>query len=412
MELLEENFSKVGDATKYAGSMQAEFEARAATTENNLQLLGNRVAALGISLGNVLLPGVNALVGAIGPVIDMVADFANRFPGLTTALVGGAAALASLRVATIALGYAWTFIHGGALQLIKVLQLMRVAWLLNSGAIAASSTTSKAAIIMSKALAAAQWLVNAAMTANPIGLLIAAIAALVAAGYFLIKNWDTVKEWFLNFKPVQWVMGGIQKLWSWFTSLDWGSLGMNAINLLRTAFLKFTPMGWMLQGINKAWQYLKSIDWSEAGKSILQTLINGIKSMAMAPVEAVKNAFGKLRDLLPFSDAKTGPLSELTASGAAIMDTLAQGVNSAQPLSATVAPRLGDALAPVAARSSAAPGSAGGGGITLHYSPTINVDGTAGDVRQQAEQGARAGADDLVDRLRAVQARERRLSYG
>ena len=41
---------------------------------------------------------------------------------------------------------------------------------------------------------ALQWLLNAALSANPIGLVIAAIAAIIAIGVLLWKNWDTVKE--------------------------------------------------------------------------------------------------------------------------------------------------------------------------------------------------------------------------
>jgi uncharacterized protein YukE len=44
------------------------------------------------------------------------------------------------------------------------------------------------------AATAAQWLWNAAMSANPIGLIILGIAALVAAIVLLVKNWDAVKE--------------------------------------------------------------------------------------------------------------------------------------------------------------------------------------------------------------------------
>jgi len=53
-----------------------------------------------------------------------------------------------------------------------------------------SSLLSKEGKIMSvvnKGLAYTQWLWNAAMAANPIGLLVAAIAAVIAAGYLLIK---------------------------------------------------------------------------------------------------------------------------------------------------------------------------------------------------------------------------------
>lgn len=64
----------------------------------------------------------------------------------------------------------------------------------------------------------------------------------------------------------------------------------------------------------------------DSGKAIIETLVSGIKSMAEAPVKAVKNILGSVRDFLPFSDAKKGPLSELTYSGGAIMTTLGDGV--------------------------------------------------------------------------------------
>ncbi|MBU1067514.1 hypothetical protein KKE60_06980, partial [Patescibacteria group bacterium] len=42
---------------------------------------------------------------------------------------------------------------------------------------------------------AAQWAFNVALSANPIGIVIIAITALVAAGIALYKNWDTVVKW-------------------------------------------------------------------------------------------------------------------------------------------------------------------------------------------------------------------------
>ena len=48
--------------------------------------------------------------------------------------------------------------------------------------------------VATNAAAAAQWALNAAMSANIIGIIILAIVALVAAGVLLWQNWDTVKE--------------------------------------------------------------------------------------------------------------------------------------------------------------------------------------------------------------------------
>ncbi|NIQ91019.1 MAG: hypothetical protein GWM98_04715 [Nitrospinaceae bacterium] len=86
-----------------------------------------------------------------------------------------------------------------------------------------------------KIAAAAQALLNAVMTANPIGLIIVGIGALIAAIVWLIANWDLVGpkidevvQWFLNgidnmiaiFKPwVDKLIGGIKGIWNWFLKM-------------------------------------------------------------------------------------------------------------------------------------------------------------------------------------------------
>ncbi|MDR1912958.1 MAG: phage tail tape measure protein, partial [Clostridiales bacterium] len=49
---LKNNFETIGDSTKYAGSMQDEFDSRAATTENKVKLMKNAFGNLQITIGN------------------------------------------------------------------------------------------------------------------------------------------------------------------------------------------------------------------------------------------------------------------------------------------------------------------------------------------------------------------------
>lgn len=63
-----------------------------------------------------------------------------------------------------------------------------------------------------------------------------------------------------------------------------------------------------------------------AGKKLISTFVDGAKSAASAIPNAVGNGLEKLRGLLPGSDAKWGPLSDLTASGAALFPTFAKGI--------------------------------------------------------------------------------------
>jgi phage-related protein len=53
------------------------------------------------------------------------------------------------------------------------------------------------------------------------------------------------------------------------------------------------------------------LDFFTAGKKIVESLWKGIESLAMKPVEAMKNIVQKIRNLLPFSPAKEGPLRDI-----------------------------------------------------------------------------------------------------
>ena len=68
----------------------------------------------------------------------------------------------------------------------------------------------------------------------------------------------------------------------------------------------------------------------ESGKRVVSTFANGIKSAFTGAVDAVKGGLQKIRNLLPFSDAKEGPLSTLTLSGQRTMTTYAHGLTLAQ----------------------------------------------------------------------------------
>lgn len=65
-----------------------------------------------------------------------------------------------------------------------------------------------------------------------------------------------------------------------------------------------------------------------SGKAIITTFADGIRSAANVPIEAVSSILSRIRDYLPFSDAKTGPLSDLSRSGAAFMQTIAGGMSA------------------------------------------------------------------------------------
>ena len=90
LELLKTNIKNVGDKTKYTNSMQKEYEARAATTANNIQLLKNQFKAAAINLGSIFLPAINDTVAVLSPFASMMGDLIRDNPEMvkTVAMVG------------------------------------------------------------------------------------------------------------------------------------------------------------------------------------------------------------------------------------------------------------------------------------------------------------------------------------
>ena len=86
---------------------------------------------------------------------------------------------------------------GGFIKTLKRLIVLKgkdtAAWAANTAGMVASAVASGVATGATAALTAAQWALNAAFVATPIGWIVLGLAAVVAAGVALYKNWDTVK---------------------------------------------------------------------------------------------------------------------------------------------------------------------------------------------------------------------------
>ena len=83
---------------------------------------------------------------------------------------------------------------------------LNAANILATGSAIAHTVAEEGRAIATKAAAAAQWLMNAAMTANPIGLVIAAIALLVGGLITAYNHFEIVRT------TVGFVWGGIKAL--------------------------------------------------------------------------------------------------------------------------------------------------------------------------------------------------------
>ena len=401
-----QNYAKQLEKTGTAQAIAAKMNK---TAQGSLKRLGSAVESIAITVGNVLLPPLASIAETVASAAVVIDAFAQQFPTLTKVIVIGTAALIAMKIAAIAGGYAWTFIAGAGLALKRVVDVLRVAYLLNTGALTANTAAGKASVIVSKAMTVAQvawaaitktvtgaqWLLNAALLANPIGLVIAGIAALVAVGVVLYKNWDKIKTFFLNF---------------------WNSLKTDTAGTLASIasmLFKFSPLGFIMKGFNEVKTWLSQFSLVESGFSIMKTLGQGIMNAHGFIVDKVKDVFNQVREYLPFSDAKVGPFSELTKSGTAIMSTLAQGVNKDNSLQNSVGNKF--SATPIKPMSSMASGATSQ--TNNQSSVTLKIDnisvsvGGGAQTEQQARAGVASGIKDAVKELEKTLQQKRRLSY-
>ncbi|MGE8451031.1 MAG: phage tail tape measure protein, partial [Pseudomonadales bacterium] len=126
LDLLKTSFSAVGKEGKFAGSMQLEYETRSKTTANALQLMQNRVNRLGVEVGAALLPPLNSLLAAVGPLISQVSALAAEHPEVIKCVLGAGIAFTAMSVGVWAAVAATKVLN----PLIKANPMVRIATLI------------------------------------------------------------------------------------------------------------------------------------------------------------------------------------------------------------------------------------------------------------------------------------------
>lgn len=144
------------------GSLQREFEARSATTENALILLKSSLINVGISIGNVVLPALNSIINIIRPITDGISRFAEEFPTITKVVVGSVVGIGSLLI------------------IVPTFMFALSAMTLGLGK----------AVLGFKALSTAVLFLSRAFLFNPIGL---ALTAIAGVGFLIYKHWTPLK---------------------------------------------------------------------------------------------------------------------------------------------------------------------------------------------------------------------------
>jgi len=186
----------ISKQSNYAGSVQKEFENRSKTTANNLKLLSATTTEASIKFGNLLLPYVNKAINGFDYLAQKAVLFIDTYPGITKFIGLSAATAAGIMgvvAAGSAAGYMASFVSGGFLALSKTFMLLKNSLILSKVQLIAVSVWQKVVAVSTGLMTAAQWALNAALSANPIVLIGAAI---VGAAVLIYKYWKPISGFF------------------------------------------------------------------------------------------------------------------------------------------------------------------------------------------------------------------------
>lgn len=342
---VQDNLNKVADSSKYAGSMEGEFSARSETTANSLQLAKNNMEAFKIAIGNGLIPAMTPMISLLTQGVKWVSGIAQEFPGAASVL--GTAAV-SIAIFCGAVGALSTL--AGTVQTVATF----VQWAKEAG-------------LATRIWTGIQWAWNAAMTANPVGVVIMGIAALIAIGYVLYQNWDTIS----SFAATMWE-GGRQAI----------------ADFCGTISNKVAEVCDWVQG---KWQALKDFL-----SHPIDALVNYNQSIGSAP-DVAANAAGGIYNQGSFltTFAENSPEAAIPIDGS----------RRALGLWQETGRRLGALNA-----SGIAPQKSGTRSTTINFAPQITIQGNAD--KSTMESAMKDAMSDLRRMLKDIQRDERRLSYG
>ncbi|EJN1977154.1 phage tail tape measure protein, partial [Campylobacter jejuni] len=220
LDTYKEALKNAGDEAK-KGSLQREFDTRAATTENSIILMKNAFNSLAVNLGSVFLPAISWVSAGISYLVNSITYITGLVPGLNGVLGGLIATFLLAKPAVLAYAIAKNYLKDCTILLKSALIKTRIHLLAFRNSCILSNITLKAKTVTTtiyttslkalsfvlgglnkvfKAVANGIRVLSVAMMSNPIGLILGGIA--IVAG-LIIANWDKVKSWFKSF--IEWL---------------------------------------------------------------------------------------------------------------------------------------------------------------------------------------------------------------
>ena len=328
LDALKSNFKKVGDASQYAGSMEAEYQARRRTTANQLQLAKNAIVAVGIGIGSALLPAINGVLNAIIPVVSAFANWAQQNQGIVQTMVALAASFAGVLLAArslLAIRAGFNMLKETARLFYTVNQNGQIV--LRGAAMASNifkaglsglGTAFRLAATGARALALA-------LMANPIIAIVAVIIAVVAA---IIYFWNTNEQFRAAIiaiwnNIVAFGMSLFSALAAFFTGV-WNGIGAIATAVWNAIMAVATTVVSVIMNIVSAFGAFFAGVWNGC-LAIAAAVWDAISSFVSAAASVIEGIISALVDYI--SSAWDSAVAAVQSFASSVMSAIGQAVD-------------------------------------------------------------------------------------
>lgn len=461
------------------GSMDESLRGGMATTEDMAKamqggpmaafaLLRQRMTNVSAAVGELFAPAMMFAADSLGKLAGFITAMIERFPFLSSVVAYAVAGLIALKIASIGARFGFSFMSdavmlaGKSLSFFTMTSLRANAALLvtriRTAAAAAGiflmGTASRAFAVGAAIMTAAQWALNVALNANPIGLVILGIAALIAIVALVVRyweplgaffgglwsrikavfvaGWDLIKS-FLMWTPLgllvqMWeplsgffggVWDGIKTVFSaawefikalmnfgfvWSVYLIWEPLtgffaglwdGITSTFSVAWEFIKtllmWTPIGLVIQAWEPLMEFFSGL-W-DGIKGVFGSAIGWLTDSVLAPITAIMDKVGGF-----FSDGTVAVTQKITQATEAVNASLPPGENGSGAVAAPSGSPVGSVTSS-AGRPTAAQQANQYGDIILHAAPGMSEEAFAKQLRKELDARDRAAAAKQRGRL-------------
>jgi hypothetical protein len=258
-------------------------------------------------------------------------------------------------------------------------------------------------VVAVKALTVALAAMDVVLDANPVAILIVAIAVLAAGLVYLITHWDKVKEKVgevtSKFGGLHGILDEVKRKWDELTTTvsNWWNTVTSTISGAWDSVV-----GSLENLKNKIVEKWNSIDWTNLGKNIIKSMVDGIlDATGLSSLDRALDIVGnKIKDFLHTnSPAKQGPLHDTSPDqmGENLSVNYARGIESGTGAIGAASSQVANAgaeglsggLGPTGAGTG---GGGGGGGGTAGFGGVYSSAGTTGI----SGKGAVSGFDQWI----------------